>query len=185
MCAGRAERLDQVLAVGFVAQQLAAQVAATALRGRDRRKQAGADHPPMRVARAPRGTDQRPYQHLEHHQRAHRVAGEQERRYRIRAEPAEALHRTRMHGDARRVDPAEVGQRGVHLVAGGAPGAAGDHDQLRHEQPALDDLAQPLRVARRDADPADLGARVTRGGGQGVGVDVVGAPRAPRFAGAG
>ena len=38
---------------------------------------------------------------------------------------------------------------------------------------ALDDLAQPARVGGHDADPADLGARVTGGGGQRVRVHVV------------
>ena len=83
-----------------------------------------------------------------------------------------------MHGNSRHVDVAQLGECRANLLGHLAADATGDHHDLAQQQPALDDLAQPAGVGRHDADAVDLGAGVTRRGGQGVGVDVVDPPLA-------
>ena len=149
--------------------ELPAQETAAA-RGRAHRRQQVRGHAAaVRVLPAQCGADQRAHQHLEHHQRAHRVARQQERRHLVRAEPAEALHRTGVHRDPRDVQLAEVGQRRAHLRPDRAAEATADHHDLGQQQPALDDLAQPARLHADDADAGHLRPGVARGRGQRVG----------------
>ncbi len=80
-----AERLHEVLAGVLVAHQLAAQVPLAAGHRGDRRQRAGLHDPSHRLALAQRQPDQRPHHHLEHHQRADRVGGQQKHRHTLAA----------------------------------------------------------------------------------------------------
>ena len=88
-------------------------------------------------------------------------------------EQAEALRRPGLHGHPGQVEVAELGQRLDHQFGAVPAGRAGDQHHLGHQQPGLDQLAEPPRIAGRDADPVGLGAGVPGGGGQRERVDVV------------